>query len=68
MCISCAQILEYAGPLPWEYKTKIVMKTEMIPDSKIFQILRDHDSKRRFRTAKGESFLDVYNKMEEDLK
>lgn len=72
-----AQILEYAGPLPGEYKTKILMKTEMNHSQiqRFFKYLedngmlrQDHDSKRWFRTAKGESFLDVYNKMKEDLK
>lgn len=72
-----ASILESAGPFPGEFKTRILMKTEMNYSQirKYFNFLRENgmlkqdlESKRWFRTPKGETFLDMYNKMRDGVK
>jgi predicted transcriptional regulator len=71
-----AEILECAGWSPGELKTKILMKTQMNMSQikKYFKYLeengmlrQDKYSKRWFRTAKGESFLEIYSRMKLDL-
>ena len=72
-----ASILQSAGSFPGEYKTKILMKSEMNYSQirRYFNYLKanglliqDSNSKRWYRTAKGEALLELYNKMKDTAK